>query len=402
MSEGTTNRTLRQEIVEAEAAPLRHDIVAGGNDSRRNLAPETASQAITFAALMARSGTAVPQMFRNNQGLCLGVTMDAMTFGFNPFALARSAYEVGGAIGYEAKVYVAALNTSRFLKSRLRTSYTGKIIGTHTIQTKSGTRQAPAGDLKCKIVGHVVGEDELMEWESPELGQITTKNSPLWYSDARLQLFYYTVRSWTRVHVPEAMLGVRTTDELMDRDEPYEPPAPKQTLIERVKARRQEASYTTDETLPPPEKKRRTETEPVDVEAENVDVVAETASNPSASLVEPEPDPAPTGEASRSRRRKARTIAKQDDDAPAAENPVESPAPSADEPDRPKTPKEALDLLAMSVGESNSREEVEAAKAAWMASISGFSREDQFDLQARADEIAARRRMDLRRKDVRE
>lgn len=389
MSENT--KSLRQEIVEAESKPLQHDIMAGAADTRRSLAPESASQAITFAALMAKSHSAVPQMFRNNQGLCLGVTMDAMTFGFNPFALARSAYDVSGTLGYEAKIFAAALNTSGFLKKRLRFEYRGDIKGTHKITTKSGTRDAPAGTLVCKVIGELVGEETPLEWETPEIGQITTKNSPLWYSDPKLQLTYYAMRSWVRVHVPEAMLGIRTADELMDREEPDEPPAPRQTLIERVKARREAEAEPDPDTAIVAKALEQASPEITEVEAEPVEAA------PEAEAATPE-DTAPAPVKTRTRKKAVKP--EEAKAAPSAEVVTEEPAPSApaDEPGRPKTTEEALDLLKVSVAEKNTREEVETAKLDWMLLITEFTRDEQFDLQAAADEIVARRRLAIGRK----
>lgn len=381
-----------QQLAPIEGKPLKNEIAMqptarGG----RQLAPENASQAMVFAQMMARSMQAVPDRFRDNPGLCLGVTMDAMTFGFNPFALARSAYIVSGAIGYEAKAYVAALNASGFLKSRLKFSYTGEIKGTHEVRAKDGKRTVPAGTLKCKIVGEVHGEDEPLEWETPELGQIEQKGSPLWSSDPKLQLYYYGVRAWARVYLPEVMMGIQTRDEIEDIGETALPPAPapKPTLIERVKERRAASeknpdAATIEGSLPAAQA-------PVDVEAGPVEANAETVETDSPPPVKrvgrkkaaPAPDPEPAKEAS-------------EPEAPAEE--IQPPAPAAEEPGRPKTTEEALDMLRVSVSEKSNREDVETAKLDWMLLITHFTREEQFDLQAAADEIVARRRLAIGRR----
>ena len=381
----------KQQVAVQKSEPLKHEIAMASDGRRRSLAPENASQAIQFAQLMARSDAAVPERFRNNPGLCLGVTMDAMIFGFNPFALARTAYVVSGAIGYEAKAYVAALNSSGFLRRKLKFTYSGEIKGTHRVKTKTGEIDVPAGTLKCKVVGDVVGEDEILEWETPELGSILQKGSPLWKSDPKLQLFYYGARAWARVHMPEVMLGIQTGDELQDIGGEQEPAAPKPTLIDRVKARREDAGDPVEVALPAPPAATEVEVEEVDAATEeptpHKEVQAETAATD---------DPPPPAEQSAPEAEKPkRTRAKAKKDAP-AEDPA--PAPPADEPGRPQTTEEALDLLKVSVAEKNTREEVETAKLDWMLLITEFTRDEQFDLQAAADEIVARRRLAIGRK----
>ncbi len=375
-----------QQLAPIEGKPLKNEIAMQPNArGGRQLAPENASQAMVFAQMMSRSMQAVPDRFRDNPGLCLGVTMDAMTFGFNPFALARSAYIVSGAIGYEAKAYVAALNASGFLKNRLKFFYSGEVKGTHEVRAKDGKRTVPAGTLKCKIIGEVHGEDAPLEWETPELGHIEQKGSPLWSSDPKLQLYYYGVRAWARVYLPEVMMGIQTRDEIEDIGESALPPAPKQTLIERVKERRAASdknpdTQTVEESLPAAEA-------PVEVEAEPVEADA-------AMPEEAAPAPAKT------RTRKKAAKPEEAKAAPSAEVVTEEPAPSApaEESGRPKTTEEALDLLKVSVAEKNTREEVETAKLDWMLLITEFTRDEQFDLQAAADEIVARRRLAIGRK----
>jgi hypothetical protein len=58
----------------------------------------------------------------------------------------------------------------------------------------------------------VIDGDEL-EYTTPAIGSITTKNSPLWKSDPQQQLGYFAARSWARRHTPEVILGVYDREE---------------------------------------------------------------------------------------------------------------------------------------------------------------------------------------------
>lgn len=165
------------------------------------IAPRSVGEVMEFAKMMAISGVCVRPVFRGNPGACLAIAMQAMKWGADPFAVANKAYVVKNKAGdeqiaYEAQLVHAIVNSSPVLKQRLRPVYEGQ-----------------AGERKCRIVGHVTGEAEPLEYESPPIKNITVKNSPLWQSDPDQQLFYYSVRAWARRHVPEVLLGIYTPEE---------------------------------------------------------------------------------------------------------------------------------------------------------------------------------------------
>ena len=56
-------------------------------------------------------------------------------------------------------------------------------------------------------------EGEEVPLESPEIGKIQPKNSPLWKTDPDQQLGYYTIRAWARRHRPDVLLGVYDREE---------------------------------------------------------------------------------------------------------------------------------------------------------------------------------------------
>lgn len=177
--------------------------------------------AVEFAKLMCRSGPMLPSFAQNNPALCLGLTMRATHWGFDPYALAMEAFQAkdGGPVGFQAKVFVAALRqrTGITLKYRFdgKLEPTGKPVLSH-----KGNKIAEhgwKGDLRC--IAYATVDGEVLEWESPPYDMIGIKNSPLWFNDPYQQLRYMAGRGWTRAYRPDVMLGAYSDDEIEEMRE---------------------------------------------------------------------------------------------------------------------------------------------------------------------------------------
>lgn len=168
------------------------DTGAGGG----MLTPRSFGEVVAFADLMARSDIAIPKHLRNNAGACMAVTMQALRWELDPFAIANKSYFVSDRIAYEAQLIAAVVVTRAPIKRRPDYQFTG---------------EGPT--LRCKVSVEML-DGSIKEYESPPFAAITTKNSPLWKSDPQQQLGYYSVRAWARRHAPEVILGVYTPDEL--------------------------------------------------------------------------------------------------------------------------------------------------------------------------------------------
>lgn len=189
------------------------------------IAPQNMGELIEFAKLMSMSGQCVRPAFRGNPGSCLAVALQAFRCGGDPFAWANKAYIVNDQLAYEAQLIHALVNSSNVLQRRLRPVYEGD-----------------GQSRRCRIVGFVKGETEPLEYDSPTIGSITVKNSPLWKSDPDQQLFYFSSRAWARRHVPEILLGMYASDELETIDVTPTPagegaPAGRMTKLERFETR---------------------------------------------------------------------------------------------------------------------------------------------------------------------
>ncbi|MCH8240709.1 MAG: hypothetical protein IIB62_11815 [Proteobacteria bacterium] len=176
-------------------------------------------QGLKFADMMSRAGEMLPSHLRDKIPLCLAVTMRALQWRIDPFALAQETYQAkdGGVIGYQAKVFVAALRTMAgiSLDFRFEGEYT---LSDEAVTGSKGGAIAPrraTGDRRC-IASYTDSDGRLFEFETPKLDDIGVKNSPLWHNDPRQQLAYYAGRGWTRRHRPDVIMGAYSDDEVED------------------------------------------------------------------------------------------------------------------------------------------------------------------------------------------
>lgn len=172
--------------------------------------------AVKFSDLMCRSDVMIPQFLRMKPAMCLAVTMRATHWRMDPFALAQEAYQAkeGGPVGYQAKVFVAALQTCAGITLNYR--YEGELImldqPVKSFKGNEIAKRTATGTLKCIAYAKVNGE--LLEYETPTLDEITIKNSPLWHNNPRDQLAYYGGRGWTRRFRPGVVMGAYSSDEV--------------------------------------------------------------------------------------------------------------------------------------------------------------------------------------------
>lgn len=182
------------ERIDADAAREMQLRPLGGGGA---FVPQTVGQMMELAKMMATGGITVRKHLRGNPGACLGICMQAARWEMDPYAVANKSFEVNDQLGYESQLIAAVVNTRAPIKGRLKTRFHGD------------------GDARrCIVSGTFAGEDEPTEVESPPIGRIHPKNSPLWKSDPDQQLSYYTKRLWARRECPEVLLGVYDVDEL--------------------------------------------------------------------------------------------------------------------------------------------------------------------------------------------
>lgn len=170
---------------------------------------------VKFGDVMSHAGEMLPEHLRGKPALCMAVTMRATHWGFDPFALAMETYQAksGGPIGYQAKVFTAALLNAG-VKLRYRYEGTIKILD-KPVKSANGRQIAArtaTGDRKCIAYAEVDGD--VLEFETMTLDQITIKNSPLWHNDPDSQLAYAAGRGWARRYRSDVIMGAYSADEV--------------------------------------------------------------------------------------------------------------------------------------------------------------------------------------------
>lgn len=161
------------------------------------------AQSVDYAKYMARAAQAVSKHLRDNVGMCLAVLDLATRWDFSPFMLAQRCHVINDVLCFESQVIHAVIEKFAPLKYRLRPVYEGEI--------ENGTRT-------CTITGHFKGEVDPLEYETPPLGKISPKNSPLWKTDPDQQLFYMATMRWGRRYCPDILFGVHSRQEMEDSD----------------------------------------------------------------------------------------------------------------------------------------------------------------------------------------
>ena len=182
-----------------------------------------ASQIMEFSRIMAVAGVAVPKHLRGNVGACMAVCIQAFEWRMSPFAVANKSYSVNDRMAYESQLVQAVILQRAPIKGRIRYAFVGQ--GDNRVCKASATLSDGTGDV---------------EYESPALSRIPTKNSPLWKGDPDQQLAYYSGRALCRRYFPDVLLGVYTDDEIehspqigADRARDVTPP---KTMTERLDA----------------------------------------------------------------------------------------------------------------------------------------------------------------------
>lgn len=220
---------MNQLATNTERLPMDQVGMSTGSNGAK-IAPQNLGEVVKFAEVMCRADIALPKHLRGNAGACMAVSLQALDWQMNPFAVASKSYSVNGTIAYEAQLIIAVINTRSGIEGRLEYSFEGE-----------------GGDRVCIASGKLDGK--VLEVRSPKFKDITPKNSPLWKSDPDQQHCYYTGRSWGRRHTPEVILGVYDRDEVEEFRGPdnARDVTPKASLSARLAQSNSATQQATDE-----------------------------------------------------------------------------------------------------------------------------------------------------------
>jgi len=178
---------------------------AGANSMMFN--PAVMQQVSAVAEMMATGRSTVPKHLQGSMGDCFAITMQAAQWGMSPFAVAQKTHLVNGVLGYEAQLVNAVISSSRAIKGRFKYEYQGD-WSKHNVK---------GADAAIRVGAVLSGEDEITWGEWLHVGDVTTKNSPLWKTAPKQQSAYLAVKYWARIYCPEVIMGVYSPDELEER-----------------------------------------------------------------------------------------------------------------------------------------------------------------------------------------
>lgn len=190
---------------------------------------------LSFAEVMATSRITVPKHLQGNPGDCLAITMQAMQWGMNPFAVAQKTHVVNGMLGYEAQLVAAVINTRAPIVGRLDYEWFGD-------WSKVNGKTCTDDSVGVFVIARFKGEDEprRLRMSMAQVGNV--RNSPNWVNDPRQQAAYLATKKFARLHCPDVILGVYTDDELVDvtpRDVTPKPATRTAAALERIKQSKQ-------------------------------------------------------------------------------------------------------------------------------------------------------------------
>lgn len=155
---------------------------------------------MALAEMMADSKVTVPKHLQGNKGDCMAIIIQATNWGMNPFACAQKTHLVNGTLGYEAQLVNAVVCAS------------GAITGDGFTYEYKGE----GASMECRVGATKRGKSEITWGEWLCIGLVTTRNSPLWKTNPKQQMGYLQIKNWARSHSPGAIMGVYTTDELVE------------------------------------------------------------------------------------------------------------------------------------------------------------------------------------------
>lgn len=190
---------MNETTIEERIAARTDLTVAGGtavSASVGGLAFKDMGQVLEFSKLMAVSKQAVPKHLRGEAGACMAITLQALNWRMDPFAVANKSYMVNDRIAYEAQLIHAVVEQRAPIKGRIKGIVEGE------------------GNTRKWRLSVTTSDGDPVDYEGPEIGKITTKNSPLWKADPDQQLWYYSVRAMCRRHFPDVILGVYEKEEI--------------------------------------------------------------------------------------------------------------------------------------------------------------------------------------------
>lgn len=204
--------------------------ITGSNAIMQN--SENYDRMLSFAQTMSEARVTVPQHLAGNPGDCLAITMQAMSWGMNPFLVAQKTSTIQGTLCYEAQLVSAVVTNSGVIEGRPQYEFFGdwsKIVGNvKEMRNDKGKKyHVPNWSAKDEeglgvtVKATVKGESEPRTL-TVLMKQAVVRNSTNWANNPQQQLSYFGIKNWVRMHTPDVLLGVYTQDEMQDQPQGFD------------------------------------------------------------------------------------------------------------------------------------------------------------------------------------
>jgi hypothetical protein len=159
--------------------------------------PRTFGEVIEFAQMMCKAEGAIAPPLVGNPGACMSIIQRSLSWQVDPWAVATKVYLVNGILAYEAQLISAIVKKWAPIREKaIPYVYEGEGL-----------------NMTCSITVHHQDTGEAYFYKSPKISEIDPRKSPLWKTDPRQQLGYYSIRAMARRHFPDIILGVYDPDE---------------------------------------------------------------------------------------------------------------------------------------------------------------------------------------------
>lgn len=176
-------------------------------------------EVLEFAKVMSTAQGMVPRHLIGNPGACVGIVLQAIDWGFSPYAVAQKSYiaKDGQPLAYESQLIHAVIEKNAPLVGRLKHRFEGAGDATRCIVW--GTLRKLDTVTQTWIEEECTFKSETLAKLRPRLNdQGDSKGSPLWQKKPEVQLFYNASRDWARIYCPDVLLGAYSIDEMREID----------------------------------------------------------------------------------------------------------------------------------------------------------------------------------------
>lgn len=213
-----TTELATQAVAKAPDASQTNPLASVSGDEFANLMDVARFNHLWRVSVLFSKTALVPEHFRNKPEDCFVATSMAMRLGIDPLMLMQNTYIVHGKPGMEAKLVIALVNTSGMFEGGIQYERDGG-------EAKNANFRVRAYAVR-RSTGEIV-HGPWVDWATVRAEGLESKAGSKWKTIPDLMFAYRAATWFARLHCPERLMGMQTSDELEDIGdrEPFEPKA---------------------------------------------------------------------------------------------------------------------------------------------------------------------------------